>query len=216
MIRVVVADDQALVRAGVVATINAQEDMDVVAEAADGVGATEAVAAYEPDVVLMDIRMPDVDGIAATRAILDHAPHRRVLVLTTFDADEHVFAALRAGACGFLVKDAPVEELVAAVRAAARGDAVLSPAITARIVSQLLRTPSPAAPTPAAGEALTTREVELVRLVADGLSNVEIGRRMHLSEPTVKTHMGHVLAKLGLRDRLQVAVWAHRSGVARP
>ena len=215
MIRILVADDQPLVRAGIVATIDAQDDMEVVGEAEDGNGAIDSAGRLAPDVVLMDIRMPGVDGIEATRAVRERDPDRRVLILTTFDADDHVYAALRAGACGFLVKDAPVEELVAAVRAAARGDAVLSPAITARVVEQLLAAPVPAAPSLPSGEILTPREIELVRLVADGLSNLEIGERLHLSEPTIKTHMGHVLAKLGMRDRLQVAVWAHRSGIAR-
>ena len=215
MIRILVADDQPLVRAGIVATVDAQADMEVVGEAADGIGAIESAGRLAPDVVLMDIRMPGIDGIDATRAVREHDPDRRVLILTTFDADEHVYAALRAGACGFLVKDAPVEELVAAVRAAARGDAVLSPAITARVVAQLLTAPDPTPPPLPSGEILTPREIELVRLVADGLSNLEIGERMHLSEPTIKTHMGHVLAKLGMRDRLQVAVWAHRSSIAR-
>jgi len=215
MIRILVADDQPLVRAGIVATIDAQDDMEVVGEAEDGNSAIDSAGRLAPDVVLMDIRMPGVDGIEATRAVRERDPDRRVLILTTFDADDHVYAALRAGACGFLVKDAPVEELVAAVRAAARGDAVLSPAITARVVEQLLAAPGPAAPSLPSGEILTPREIELVRLVADGLSNLEIGERLHLSEPTIKTHMGHVLAKLGMRDRLQVAVWAHRSGIAR-
>ncbi|MGN7976570.1 response regulator [Microbacterium sp. 22195] len=215
MIRILVADDQPLVRAGIVATVDAQADMEVVGEAADGIGAIESAGRLAPDVVLMDIRMPGIDGIEATLAVREHDPDRRVLILTTFDADQHVYAALRAGACGFLVKDAPVEELVAAVRAAARGDAVLSPAITARVVAQLLTAPDPTPPPLPSGEILTPREIELVRLVADGLSNLEIGERMHLSEPTIKTHMGHVLAKLGMRDRLQVAVWAHRSGIAR-
>jgi len=215
MIRILVADDQPLVRAGIVATIDAQDDMEVVGEAEDGNSAIDSASRLAPDVVVMDIRMPGVDGIEATRAVRECDPDRRVLILTTFDADDHVYAALRAGACGFLVKDAPVEELVAAVRAAARGDAVLSPAITARVVEQLLAAPVPAAPSLPSGEILTPREIELVRLVADGLSNLEIGERLHLSEPTIKTHMGHVLAKLGMRDRLQVAVWAHRSGIAR-
>ncbi|MFC0672972.1 response regulator [Brachybacterium hainanense] len=218
MIRVLVVDDQDLVRAGVVATLATQEDLQVVGEAADGAQAVRASARTQPDVVLLDVRMPVLDGIAATHRILQAAPRTRILVLTTFDADELVHAALRAGACGYLVKDAPVAELVGAVRAAARGDSVLSPAITARLVEQLLAAPPPAAAdtVPEAATSLTEREIEIVRLLADGLSNAEIGASVHLSEATVKTHVGRVLAKLGLRDRLQVAVWAHRTGLARP
>ncbi|MFE7113623.1 response regulator [Streptomyces sp. NPDC057575] len=216
MIRVLVADDQALVRAGIVATVNAQPDMTVVAEASNGAQAAESVAETGPDVILMDVRMPGTDGIEATRRILAEDPAQRVLVLTTFDEDEHVHAALRAGACGFLVKDAPIDELTAAIRAAARGDAVLSPAITARVVEQLLGSLPPAGQTPAgAADVLTERELEIVCLVAEGLSNAEIGRIVHLSEATIKTHVGRVLAKLGLRDRVQIAVWAHRTGTAR-
>jgi len=217
MIRVAVADDQDLVRAGIVAVVEAQDDMRVVAEARDGADAVRMVADQPPDVVLMDIRMPLLDGIEATRRIVERALPTRVLLLTTFDADEHVHAGLRAGASGFLVKDAPVDELVTAIRAAARGDAVLSPAVTARVVGRLLEQPSPDAGDDAAAAAqLTPREIEVVRLVADGLSNAEIGAVVHLSEATVKTHVGRVLTKLGLRDRVQVAVWAHRRGIVRP
>ncbi|MDQ0643623.1 response regulator [Microbacterium murale] len=217
MIRLVVADDQDLVRAGIVATVEAQPDMRVIAEVRDGDQAVRAVTEGSPDVVLMDIRMPGIDGIEATRRIVERGSSARVLLLTTFDADEHVYGALRAGASGFLVKDAPVDELVTAIRAAARGDAVLSPSVTARVVGHLLERPFRGAPEDAIPAGLLTpREIEVVQLVADGLSNVEIGRLIHLSEATVKTHIGRILVKLGLRDRVQVAVWAHRRGVANP
>lgn len=217
MIRVVIADDQDLVRAGIVATVEAQPGISVVAEVRDGEQAVRAVTERSPDVVLMDIRMPVLDGIEATRKIVERGSSTRVLLLTTFDADEYVYGALRAGASGFLVKDAPVDELVTAVRAAARGDAVLSPAVTARVVGTLLERPfRGAAEDGFPAGLLTPREIEVVRLVADGLSNVEIGGLIHLSEATVKTHIGRILAKLGLRDRVQVAVWAHRRGVIRP
>lgn len=216
MIRVVVADDQDLVRMGIVVTVDAQHDMTVVAEASDGAQAVAAVAETRPDVILMDCRMPGTDGFEATRRILAEDAPQRVLVLTTFDADEHVYAALRAGACGFLVKDAPVEELTAAIRAAARGDAVLSPAITARVVGQLLESQPATLQAPVgAADTLTERELEIVRLVADGLSNVEIGNIVHLSVATIKTHVGRVLTKLALRDRVQIAVWAYRTGTVR-
>lgn len=217
MIRLVVVDDQDLVRAGIVATAEAQSDIHVIAEARDGDQAVRVVVETSPDVVLMDIRMPGIDGIEATRRIVERGSSARVLLLTTFDADEHVYGALRAGASGFLVKDAPVEELVTAIRAAARGDAVLSPAVTARVVGHLLERPFRGAPEDAIPTGLlTAREIEVVQLVADGLSNAEIGRLVHLSEATVKTHVGRILAKLGLRDRVQVAVWAHRRGVIHP
>jgi DNA-binding NarL/FixJ family response regulator len=213
MIRVLVVDDQDLVRAGAVASVGAQPDMEVVGEAATGVDAVREAMLRVPDVVLMDIRMPQLDGIDATRQILDRHPGARVLVLTTFDVDEYVFAALRAGASGFLLKDASVEELAAAVRAVHRGDSVLSPSTTARLVELML----PVVPDPgrraAAEAALTDRELTIVRLVAQGLSNAEIGGTVFLAEATVKTHVGRVLTKLGLRDRVQVVIWAYQNGL---
>ncbi|WP_157007671.1 response regulator [Agromyces laixinhei] len=214
MIRVLVADDQPLVRAGIVASIGAQPDLEVVAEAGNGVDAVRETARQSPDVVLMDIRMPQLDGIDATREILELRGGTRVLVLTTFDADEYMFGALRAGASGFLVKDASVDELAAAIRAVHRGDAVLAPSTTGRLLALML----PAMPDPrrraAAEAALTGRELEIVRLVASGLGNAEVARAVHLAEATVKTHIGHVLTKLALRDRVQIAIWAYRNGLA--
>ncbi|WP_275003747.1 response regulator [Promicromonospora iranensis] len=213
MIRVLVVDDQDLVRAGAVASVGAQPDMEVVGEAATGVDAVREAMLRVPDVVLMDIRMPQLDGIDATRQILDRHPEARVLVLTTFDVDEYVFAALRAGASGFLLKDASVEELAAAIRAVHRGDSVLSPSTTGRLVELML----PVVPDPgrraAAEAALTDRELTIVRLVARGLSNAEIGGTVFLAEATVKTHVGRVLTKLGVRDRVQVVIWAYQNGL---
>jgi DNA-binding NarL/FixJ family response regulator len=216
VIRVLVVDDQELVRAGAVASVGAQPDMEVVGEAATGVGAVHEAMLHVPDVVLMDIRMPQLDGIDATRQILDRQPGTRVLVLTTFDIDEYVLAALRSGASGFLLKDAPVDELAAAIRVVHRGDSVLSPSTTRRLVELML----PVVPEPgrraAAEAALTDRELQIVRLVAQGLSNAEVGGEVFLAEATVKTHVGRVLAKLGLRDRVQVVIWAYQNGLVSP
>ncbi|WP_036963740.1 response regulator [Promicromonospora kroppenstedtii] len=213
MIRVLVVDDQDLVRAGAVASVGAQPDMTVVGEATTGVEAVHQAMLHVPDVVLMDIRMPQLDGIDATRQILGRHPRTRVLVLTTFDADEYVFAALRAGASGFLLKDSSVEELAAAIRVVHRGDSVLSPSTTSRLVELML----PAVPDPGrqatAAALLTDRELQIVRLVAQGLSNTEIGAQVFLAEATVKTHVGRVLTKLGLRDRVQVVIWAYQNGL---
>ncbi|WP_435737059.1 response regulator transcription factor [Cellulosimicrobium sp. PMB13] len=217
MIRVLVVDDQDLVRAGAVAVIDAAADLCVVGEAADGAQALAVQRERRADVVVMDVRMPVLDGIeTTTRLLAAGMPPCRVLVLTTFDLDEYVYAALRAGAAGFLLKDAPTEELLAAVRTVHRGDAVIAPSATRRLLAQVV----PALPDVAAREraldVLTERERDVVALLADGMSNAELGARLFLSEATVKTHVGRVLSKLGLRDRVQVVVWAYRNGLARP
>lgn len=218
MIRVLVADDQALVRAGFVALLDAQDGIEVVAEADNGSGALTAARELRPDVVLMDIRMPDMDGLAATRAIAaDPAlSDVRVVVLTTFELDEYVFEAMRAGASGFLVKHTEPTELVRAVRVVADGDALLSPSVTRRLVAEFAaRARQPAGP-PAALAELTAREREVMTLVAEGLTNAEIGRRLFMSPATARTHVSRILAKLGARDRTQLVVMAYESGLVRP
>ena len=200
-----------MVRAGFRMLLSREPDLDVVGEACDGLEALEQAGRLRPDVVLMDIRMPRLDGLAATRRLLGGEAPPRVLVLTTFDLDEYVFEALQAGASGFVLKDDPPERLVAAVRTVAAGDAMLSPAVTRRVVERFTRLARPAR-VPAL-DGLTGRELEVLKLVARGLSNAEIGRELFISEGTVKTHVGHLLQKLDLRDRVQVAVLAHRSGL---
>ena len=215
MIRVVIADDQALVRGGFRSILSTQSDLDVVAEAADGARAVELSRELQPDVVLMDIRMPVLDGIAATRAVVQSG-YSRVLILTTFDIDEYVYAALKAGASGFILKDGPAEGLPEAVRTIAAGQAMLAPAVTRRVIEEFVRVPAVGAPMPEALQALTDREGAVLKAMATGLSNAEIGRQLFLAEATVKTHITHVLAKLGLRDRLQAVVYAYESGLVRP
>jgi DNA-binding NarL/FixJ family response regulator len=214
-LRVVLADDQALVRAGFRMILTA-DGIDVVGEAANGAEAVDAVRRTRPDVVLMDIRMPELDGLEATRRILaDAGAEPRVIMLTTFDLDHYVYAALTAGASGFLLKDVTPEHLVAAVRLVRSGDALLAPAITRRLVERFARRDSaPAVHGDLA--ALTPRELEVLRLLAQGLSNAELAGRLHLSEATVKTHVARILAKLGLRDRVQAVVVAYRSGLVSP
>lgn len=209
--RVLVADDHLLVRSGIVAILEAG-DVEVVGEAAPGREAVRAAARLRPDVVLMDIRMPDLDGIEATAAVTAQPDPPRVLVLTTFDLDEYVYRALAAGASGFLLKDARPERLVDAVRTVAGGDALLAPELTRRLIERYLSVP----PTPALRADLTPREREIWLLIASGLSNAEIGRELYLSEATVKAHVTRLLAKLGLRDRVQAVVAAYESGVVRP
>ena len=218
-ITVVLADDQQLVRSGFRMILEAQPDLEVVAEAGTGDEAVAAARRLRPDVVLMDIRMPEVDGIEATRRLLAGAPTGapRVLVLTTFDLDAYVHAALRAGASGFLLKDAPREELVAAVRAVVAGETLLAPALTRRLVERFVAAPPPATDgRPAALAALTDRELDVLRLVARGLSNAGIARRLYLGEATVKTHVNRILAKLALPGRVQAVVLGYETGLVRP
>jgi DNA-binding NarL/FixJ family response regulator len=217
-ISVLIADDQALVRAGFRAILETQEGMAVVGEAVDGRDAIYLAAKRAPDVVLMDIRMPDVDGLEATRRILEAAGEDQqiaVLMLTTFDINEYVYESLRAGASGFLLKDTPPEQLVAAVRVVAAGDALIAPTITKRLIEQFVRA-APAGAPPAALEELTPREVEVLTLIARGLSNGEIASELVLSEATVKTHVKRVLRKLGARDRVQAVVLAYEAGLVTP
>ena len=217
MIGIVVADDHEVVRAGFAALLDTQPDFTVLGTAEDGAQAVAACRELRPDVVLMDVRMPGTDGIEATRQLAadDFAP--KVLILTTFDLDEYVFDALRAGASGFLLKDVTAERLFEAVRVVAAGEALLAPAVTRRLISEFAKTRRPASVTaPAALAALTPRETEVLRLVAEGLSNPEIAARLVVTEETVKTHVSRVLAKLGLRDRTQAVVAAYESGLVVP
>jgi DNA-binding NarL/FixJ family response regulator len=216
MIRVLVADDQALVRGGFRSILETQPDICVVGEAEDGQDAVDRAAALTPDVVLMDIRMPRLDGIAATRTILAAAAPPKVLILTTFDLDDYVYDALRAGASGFLLKSAPPRELADAIRVVHAGDALLAPAITRRLIEDYLDRPRGTTGSQAAFERLTPRESEVLMLMAQGSSNAEIAAGLFLSEPTVKTHVTRVLAKLGVRDRVQAVVLAYESGLVRP
>ncbi|MEV4757543.1 response regulator transcription factor [Micromonospora sp. NPDC049559] len=214
--RVVIADDQALVRAGF-RMILASDGIEVVAEAVDGADAVRAVRRTRPDVVLMDVRMPEVDGLEATRRILTGAADQpRVVILTTFDLDRYVYAALAAGASGFLLKDVSPEQLVAAVRLVRSGDALLAPSITRRLVERFARQETPAATGHRELAALTPREREVLVLVARGHSNAELAERLHLSEATVKTHVGRILGKLGLRDRVQAVIVAYETGLVGP
>ena len=217
MIRLLLVDDQPLVRAGLRMVFEPESDIEIVGEAADGDEAVRRVRELGPDVALMDVRMPRRDGIQATRAILGGALAEppRVLVLTTFDEDEYVYEALRAGASGFLLKDAPPEALVAAVRGVVAGDALLAPAVTRRLVEGFAHGRPPAAVPPGLAD-LTEREREVFQLVARGLSNAEIAERLYLGESTVKTHVGHVLTKLELRDRVQAVVLAYETGLVAP
>ena len=218
MVKVLIADDQALVRTGFRMILDAEDDIEVTGEAADGAEAVTLASAGRPDVILMDVRMPNMDGIEATRLILnknDDDPIR-VLILTTFDLDEYVYDALRAGASGFLLKDAPPEELVRGVRVLARGDALIAPSVTRRLIEEISKRPSRDVTPAAALESLTQRELEVLEHIARGLSNHEIAEELFVSETTVKTHVGRVLMKLGLRDRVQAVVLAYESGVVHP
>jgi DNA-binding NarL/FixJ family response regulator len=217
VIRVLLADDQALVRAGFRALLDAQDDIEVVGEAADGEEAVKLARALKPEIVLMDIRMPGMDGLQATQAVADDdmLNEVRVVILTTFDLDEYVFEALRVGASGFLVKSTEPAELVHAVRVVTAGDALLSPGVTKRLVAEFAERAKEPGSTPAL-EALTDREREVMRLVAEGLSNEEIAERLVVSPSTSKTHVSRAMVKLGARDRAQLVVFAYESGLARP
>ena len=216
MIRVLLADDQRLVRSGFRMILRADPGLEVVGEAGDGVEAVALARELQPDVVLMDVRMPRVDGIEATRRLMLEPEPPRVLVLTTFDLDEYVYGALRAGASGFLLKDAPEEQLAAAIRIAADGGALFSPAVTRRLIERFAEQESPGGPPPGRFEELTGREVEVLRLVARGLSNAEIAAELVVSDHTVKTHVARILAKLDLRDRTQAVIAAYECGLVRP
>ena len=216
-IRVLVADDQSMVRAGFRMLLADEDDIEVVAEASNGLEAVDKAGRYKPSVILMDIRMPELDGLSATERILAADDGARVLILTTFDHDEYVYEALRIGASGFVLKDDPPEQLIGAIRTIAEGDALLSPSITKRVIEEFVRRPLQAArtPPPEVGE-LTEREVEVLRQIARGLSNAEIAQELYVSETTVKTHVAHVLQKLHLRDRVQAVVFAYESGLVQP
>jgi DNA-binding NarL/FixJ family response regulator len=217
--RCLIADDQAMVREGFAAVLDAQPGLQVVGQAADGAAAVNQTRQLDPDVVLMDVRMPVMDGLQATRQILGTAagPHRpRVLMLTTFDLDDYVYEALRAGASGFLLKDATAAELVHAVHVVAAGDALLAPSVTRRLIADFARRPRPDSPPPVALGALTHRETEVLRLIAHGLSNAEISGTLVIAEQTTKTYVGRILAKLDLRDRAQAVVLAYETGLVTP
>ena len=215
-VRVAIADDQALVRGGFRMILDNQEDIEVVGEAGNGLEAVELVGRQPPDVVLMDVRMPEVDGIEATRRIAASGSPARIIILTTYDLDEYVFSALRAGASGFLLKDVRPQELVEAIRVVARGDALLAPTVTRRLLERFGRVLSEEPASPRDLDELTEREREVLRLVALALSNAEIASRLVLTEATVKTHVSAVLRKLGLRDRVQAVVFAYDVGLVRP
>ncbi|GAA0810290.1 response regulator [Spirilliplanes yamanashiensis] len=218
MIRVALVDDEAMIRVGLRMVLSGEPGIEVVGEAADGAGAVDLVTSARPDVVLMDVRMPQVDGIEAARRVLAAHPEVKVIVLTTFDEDEHVAAALRAGVSGFLLKVSPPEQLIEAVRTVAAGHGLLDPAVTLRVIAAFAAAPSPSAPAAAADAALlaglTPRERDVLRMLAEGLTNAEIAARLYLGEATVKTHLSRVLMKLGLRTRVQAVVFAYRSGLA--
>jgi len=216
-IRVLLVDDEHLVREGFRLILETQSDIRVVGEAEDGASAIDEAVRLSPDVVLMDIRMRGMDGLEATRAILSRMPQPpKVVMLTTFDYDEYVYDALKAGASAFLLKDSPPEQLAAAVRVVARGDALLHPTITRRLIADFARRPTPHEGRPTELQELTERELDVMRLVARGLTNGEIATKLHLGQATVKTHVAHMLAKLGLRDRIQAVVTAYETGLVEP
>jgi DNA-binding NarL/FixJ family response regulator len=210
-ISVLVADDQSMVRAGFRMLLAGEEDIEVVAEASNGLEAVSKAARFHPTIVLMDIRMPELDGLQATRRILAADRAARILILTTFDLDEYIYEGLRAGASGFVLKDDPPEQLIAAIRTVAAGDALLSPTVTKRVIKQFARIQRPERPKGL--DELTAREREILLLIAGGLSNAEIGQELYISDTTVKTHVTHILQKLGLRDRVQAVVLAYQTGI---
>jgi DNA-binding NarL/FixJ family response regulator len=216
VIRVLIADDQALVRGGFKMILEAQKDIEVIGEAEDGKQAVRLAQELQPDVVLMDIRMPEMDGLEATRRVVTGEQAPRVLVLTTFDMNEYVYDAMKSGASGFLLKDVRPEQLADAVRTVAGGESLLAPAITKRLIEEFVRRPPPGQKAPAELAELTERELEVLRLIARGLSNGEIAKELYLSEATVKTHVTRILMKLDLRDRVQVVVLAYESGLIQP
>ena len=216
MIRVMIVDDQALVRAGFRMILDAEPDIEIVAEASDGLEAVELAGRYTLDVVLMDIRMPNLDGIEAARRLVERSPTTHVLMLTTFDLNEYVYEALRAGASGFLLKDAPPEQLVNAIHVVASGEALLAPSITRRVIEEYARRPPPRDGLPPELAELTAREIDVLRLLARGSSNAEIAQELFLGETTVKTHVARILQKLQLRDRVQAVVVAYESGLIQP
>jgi len=217
VISVLIADDQALVRGGLQMIIDAQDDMEVAGEADNGVEAVAMARALEPDVILMDIRMPELDGIAATKQLVEHGPAKtRILMLTTFDEDQLVYEAMRAGASGFLLKSSPPARLAEGVRVIAAGEALLAPSITHRLLEDFVHRPSPNAPVPAELDQLTSRERDVLALIARGLSNAEIAAELFVSEATVKTHVNRLLSKLNLRDRVQAVVLAYETGFTQP
>ncbi|MEV0612712.1 response regulator transcription factor [Nonomuraea sp. NPDC050404] len=216
MITVLVADDQAMIRSGFAALLSAQPDLSVVGEAADGLEAVAAARELRPDVVLMDVRMPNLDGLEATRRIIGAGQMTKVLILTTFDIDDYVYAALRGGASGFLLKDAPAADLITAVRVVAGGEALLAPSVTRRLIEEFTARRPMDERAALRLNALTARERDVLRLVAAGLANAEIGRELTIAEETVKSHVGRIFAKLGLRDRAQAVVLAYESGLVVP
>jgi len=216
VISILVVDDQDLVREGLRMLLEAEPDLTVAGEAADGHQALAQARQLDPDVILMDVRMPGLNGIEATSRLVQAGSRARILMLTTFDLDEYVYHALKAGASGFLLKDATRDQLTGGVRAVAAGETLLAPAVTRRLIEDFCDGPAPGPPVPGVASSLTERELGVVRLVAQGLSNAEIAARLYLSEATVKSHIARILAKLSLRDRVQVAVYAYEQGIVRP
>jgi DNA-binding NarL/FixJ family response regulator len=216
VIKVVIADDQDLVREGLRMMLEAEADIEVVGEASNGKEAVTSARTYDPDVLLMDVRMPELDGLEATARLVTAGARVRILVLTTFDLDEYVYRAMKGGASGFLLKDATREQLAGAVRTVAAGESLLAPAVTQRLIEDFCRRPPPSAALTGAVQDLSARELDVFRLVAEGLSNAEIAERLTLSEATIKSHVARILSKLELRDRVQAVVLAYESGLVRP